>query len=57
MGHYILGVAVSGMGRSQKKQGPMGPASYLGWALTEKRPDLTDGGLRLPYEENDLYRI
>ena len=45
------------MGRPTKKKGPMNSALDVEGAFTEKRPDLTDGGLRPPYEEDGLRRF
>ena len=56
-GHCILGVGDSGKGRTGKRKGPTFPVWYSEWAFTDKRPDLSDGGLRLPGKEDGLYRF
>ena len=43
LGQCILSVFALGEGRSEVRQGPT-----YGWAFTEKRLDLYNGGLRLP---------
>ena len=57
MGRRALSVVDFGKGCSEKRQGPTLSASFYGWAFAKKRPDLSDGGLRLPYGEGDLCRF
>ena len=49
MGRYSLSVAHFGVERSRKQQGTMVSAPHFEWFSTKKRPDLADGGLRVPY--------
>ena len=57
MGYYVWGVPAFGMGHLGVKKGPTFSAAYFGWALTNKRPDLPNVSLRLPYSEIGLYRF
>ena len=50
MGHYIASVVEFGLG-------PNLAASYFEWSFSEKRPDLSDGGLHLPLVESGLIRF
>ena len=56
-GPFFLSVVDFGMGRSKKPKGPKVSAPYFKWAFAQKRPGLTDGGQRLRYEEDGLYRF
>ena len=50
MGHYIIGAVEFGRGTNLA-------ASYFEWPFLEKRPDLSDGGLRLQPVESGLIRL
>ena len=51
MGHYVLGAVDFGKGPSRKVRGPVVSAPYFDWAATNKRPNLPNSGLQLPYAE------
>ena len=57
MGHYVLNVVAFGEGSSRIDRGPKLAAAYFEWALLDKRPDLSNGGLRFPFSEGGLFRF
>ena len=57
MGHYLLSVFALGNGPSCVDRGPKLAASYSEWAILDKRPDLSNGGLHLPFSEDGLRRL
>ena len=57
MGYFILSVADFEPGRPRAPRSPTVSATYFEWAFTNKRPDLADGRLRFPYEEDGLHRF
>ena len=54
IGHYILSVVDFKKDASRKVRGPIVSAAYFGWAAANKRPNLSIGGLNLPYTEDGL---
>ena len=56
-GRYATSVVVFGERHSQSAKGPTFPASFFEWAFAKKRPNLSDGGLHLPYSKDGLYRL
>ena len=54
MGGNVLSVASSGQENLKSAKGPTLSASYREWACVEKRPNLPNGGLRLPSKEDGL---
>ena len=54
---YVLSVAPLGEEQSKYVTGPTLSAAYSVWAASKRRPNLLNGGLRLPYEKNGLYRF
>ena len=56
-GHYAPSVVAFGRGPPCVDRGPKLAESYFAWAVAEKRPDLRNGGLRLPVTEDGLYRF
>ena len=57
MGRFGLGAISFGVGSPKLARGPEAPASYLEWALKDKRPDLSNVGIHLPAAEDGLYRF
>ena len=57
IGRCKLSVVNFGKGQSEKQEGPTFSASYFQWASANRRPDLSDGSLRLLYEEDGLYHF
>ena len=49
IGRYILNVVDFGKDALKKVRGLVVSASYLQWAFAKKRPELSNGGLHLPY--------
>ena len=57
MGHCILSVVDFGRGRPRSRKRPTFSASHSDWASANKRPDVSDCGLRLPKKEAGLHRF
>ena len=55
-GHYTLSVVELGKGPPCLDRRPNLAASYFEWSLLGKRPDLSDGGLHLPFLEGGPLR-
>ena len=53
-GHYILSVVNFGAVSSKGGAGPPFSASFLGWEPPRKRPNLENGGIRLPFTDEGL---
>ena len=53
--HRVLSVVPLEGGRSKSEKRPTSAASYFVWAFSKERPNLTNGGARLPYREDGLY--
>ena len=56
-GHYVLSAAAFATGPSCVDRGPNWAASYLESTFLEKRPDLSNGRLRLPFMNDGLIRF
>ena len=48
MGHYVLSVVAFGKGPSRVDRRPNLAAPVSGWTVSDKRPDVSNGGLHLP---------
>ena len=57
MGRYVLSAVEFGKGPPYWARVPVWAASYSEWPISEKRPDLSVGGLRLPLGESGLLRF
>ena len=57
MGRYVLSTVEFGKGPPYWARVPVWAASYSEWPISEKRPDLSVGGLRLPLGESGLLRF
>ena len=56
MGRYISSVVEFGKWPPRSDRGPNLAASCSEWSFSEKRPNFTDAGPQLPFEENSLYK-
>ena len=54
IGPYILSAVNFEKDPSRKARGPAVSASYYEWVLTNRRPNLSTGGLQLPYKGDGL---
>ena len=57
IGHCILSVVACGWGRSRSGTGPDFSASCFEWTFVNKRPNLPNGGLHVPFFEDGLRRL
>ena len=57
IGHFYLGVVAPGEERSSAVRGTEFPSAYFAWASVNKRPNLSDGSMHLPFTGDGLYRF
>ena len=52
---YVLRAAPFGQEREKSVKDPTNSVSYFEWGPSMKRLDLSDGGLRSPHAEDEVY--